>query len=699
LRGYLIAVVLVSLATWLKYLAQPLIIPTDVPILYFLAIIPTAIFFGFGPAILVCILSLLGYDYFFIPPLYQISFFEVGNAPILVIFLIVGILFSYLASNLRRKNEEAVKEITARKQTEADLEDYRDHLEDLIRQRTEELEEANLELQLDISERKKGEEELRQSGERLKRSQEIAHLGSWELDLVNGYLSWSDEVYRIFGVEPQEFGASYEAFLDAVHPDDRAAVDMAYSSSVKEGRDSYEIEHRITRKSTGEIRYVHEKCRHIRDGSGKIMRSIGMVHDITERKLAEEQVNRAVKRRQLLLELSTQIVAEKSAEGILARVANAVRTMTEAHIAISAYGFVNGQFIISGISQEPGYPPRQSGRAFLVERGRACMDMIQARESIRLTSEQLPKHPLGQGLVEGNTTLKGLLGVRLFNVGGKANGLIMVSGKVSGEFTDENETLVKQIATITSLALQHVEALNFAEARATELEVSNKELEAFAYSVSHDLRAPLRSIDGFSDAILEEYGKSLDERGKDYLNRIRDSSQMMAQLIDDLLGLSRVVRTEIVLKKVDLSGMAKAISQELKKSEPQRQVEFDIADGVEAIGDGNLLHLVLENLFNNAFKFTSGCQIARISFGLTEKNREKIYYIKDNGAGFDMKYADKLFKPFQRLHPANEFPGTGIGLATVQRIIRRHGGKVWAEGKSEKGATFYFTIREDNSPT
>ena len=290
--GYLSAVVLVGLATWFKYLAEPKIIPAGVPILYILAIVLTATFYGFGPAILCCFLSLVAFDFFFLPPLYSFSF-NIEVLPISGVFFVTGIIISYLSSNLRKKTREAKKELEIRKQHEAELVSYREHLEDLVKQRTNELEKANLDLKEEITDRKQAQERLLQSEDRLKRSQEIAHLGSWELDLKNDRLTWSDEVYRIFGLRPQEFGATYEAFLDAVHPDDRAAVDDSYTGSVKEGRDSYEIEHRIIRKDNGEIRYVHEKCYHARDKSGKIILSVGMVHDITERKKAEEALQKA----------------------------------------------------------------------------------------------------------------------------------------------------------------------------------------------------------------------------------------------------------------------------------------------------------------------------------------------------------------------------------------------------------------------
>jgi len=228
--------------------------------------------------------------------------------------------------------------------------------------------------------------------------------------------------------------------------------------------------------------------------------------------------------------------------------------------------------------------------------------------------------------------------------------------------------------------------------RAAELEASNKELESFSYTVSHDLRAPLRSINGFSQAVLEDYAGKLDEQGKIYLQNIRESSQLMASLIDDILSLSRVSRTELDIKKVNLSDTAVSIMEALKKTEPERQIKYIIIPKMEVYGDRNLLGVVLENLLGNAFKFTARCKHAQIEFGATESNGEKIFYVRDNGAGFDMMYVDKLFKPFQRLHSVDEFPGTGVGLASVQRIINRHGGKVWAEGEIDKGVTIYFTL-------
>ncbi len=220
----------------------------------------------------------------------------------------------------------------------------------------------------------------------------------------------------------------------------------------------------------------------------------------------------------------------------------------------------------------------------------------------------------------------------------------------------------------------------------------NEELESFAYSVSHDLQAPLRSIDGFSKALLEDCADSLNDSGKDFLNRVRAASQRMGHLIDDMLHLSRVSRTEMIpTKKIDLSAMAKTITQELHEEQSERQVTFVIMPEIEVSGDVHLLRIALENLLDNAWKYTSKHPRAKIEFGVTEHEGKKAYFVRDDGAGFDTKFVGKLFGPFQRLHRSNEFEGNGIGLATVQRIIHRHGGRVWAEGAVEKGATFFFT--------
>lgn len=230
--------------------------------------------------------------------------------------------------------------------------------------------------------------------------------------------------------------------------------------------------------------------------------------------------------------------------------------------------------------------------------------------------------------------------------------------------------------------------------RTAQLQAANKELEAFSYSVSHDLRAPLRHINGFSQALLEDYADRLDDEGRGYLQEVRGASQEMAQLIDDVLQLARVTRSEMRRESVSLSELSQSVAAELQKIDEGHTVTVRIEEGLSARGDKRLLRIMLSNLLGNAWKFTSKQEQPEIIFGHEQRNGEAVYFVRDNGAGFDMTYADKLFGAFQRLHTANEFEGTGIGLATVQRIVNRHGGRVWAEGSVNQGATFYFTLPE-----
>ncbi|MBI4469344.1 MAG: response regulator [Acidobacteria bacterium] len=263
------------------------------------------------------------------------------------------------------------------------------------------------------------------------------------------------------------------------------------------------------------------------------------------------------------------------------------------------------------------------------------------------------------------------------------------------QFEDENRRIREELLRRAREAAEARAAREFAETRAAlveELERKNNELEAFSYSVSHDLRAPLRSIDGFSQALLEDYATLLDQKGKDYLRRVRAAAQRMGELIDDLLQLSRVGRAELNRDRVSLSDLARAVAMELRKMEPDRHVELRIEDGLVAQADSQLIRVALDNLLGNAWKFTAKVAEPRVEFAAEPRDGGTVYFVRDNGAGFDMNYAEKLFRPFQRLHGEAEFPGTGIGLATVQRIVDRHGGRIWAEGTIGCGATFYFTL-------
>lgn len=269
-------------------------------------------------------------------------------------------------------------------------------------------------------------------------------------------------------------------------------------------------------------------------------------------------------------------------------------------------------------------------------------------------------------------------------------------GAAEGELallTDTFNEMLNQIELRDqTLKAAHDELEKRVQERTAQLELANKELESFSYSVSHDLRAPLRSIDGFSLALEEDYVDKLDDVAKTHIRRVRGATQRMGVLIDDLLNLSRLSRLEMEREPVDLSQMARAIVSDLARADEQRNVEWVIQDDLGAHGDSRLLRVVLDNLLGNAWKYTSRHPSARIEFGMQQNGSGAVFFVKDDGAGFDPAYSSKLFGAFQRLHGNSEFAGTGVGLATVQRIIRRHGGNVWAESAVEKGATFYFTV-------
>ena len=316
--------------------------------------------------------------------------------------------------------------------------------------------------------------------------------------------------------------------------------------------------------------------------------------------------------------------------------------------------------------------------------------------------------PRRGGLPPGHAPLDAFMGLPLFR-GEQLVGMAAVANRPSGY----DEALVEQLQPFTATCAVLIEAYRNSQRRrhaegmlrqlnleledhvnqrTSELQASIRELESFSYSVSHDLRSPLRGINGFARLLLEDYGERLDEHGKEYLRRICSATLRMSELIDGMIDLAQLTREPIHLAEVNLSRLAESIARELQHAEPDREVEFTAMPDIRARGDERLLRVALHNLLSNAWKFTARKAVASVEFGARRTGSSLAYYVRDDGAGFDMKYADKLFGAFQRLHGVKEFAGTGIGLATVQRIVQRHGGLVWAEGETDKGATFYFTL-------
>lgn len=416
------------------------------------------------------------------------------------------------------------------------------------------------------------------------------------------------------------------------------------------------LEWEETLPAAGEQRiYLHIRFP-LRDADGRIYALCGIGTDITERKRIEEEVRAARARFSGILDIAPEAIVSTD---------EALRITLFNKGAEETFGYRAEEVL--GQSLDILVPER-----FREAHRRHMANFAVSDEVTRMGH----RRPDVFGLRRDGTEFPAEASISKLDVGGKWLFTAMLR-----DITERRE------------AEAAIEQLNGALAqRAAELEAANRELESFSYSVSHDLRAPLRSIDGFSHLLLEAYADRLDDQGREYVGRVCSSSKRMAQLIDDILALTRLSRAEMGREAVDLSALARAVADELLEQEPERDVAFSIQEGVTAVGDAQLLRVVLENLLGNAWKYTCRHPRAHIEFGTEHDGGKTVYFIRDDGAGFDMAYAGKLFGPFQRLHTQTSFPGTGVGLSSVQRIIRRHGGDVWAEGGVEAGATFRFTL-------
>jgi PAS domain S-box-containing protein len=414
------------------------------------------------------------------------------------------------------------------------------------------------------------------------------------------------------------------------------------------------------------------------------------VRDITARKLAEEELKLDEARLESLLRIS-QYKAESTREFLDYSLQEAIKLTGSKIGYIYLYNEEKKEFTLNSWSKEvmKECTVISPQTVYQLDKTGIWGEVVRQRKPIIVNDYQAP-HPLKKGYPDGHANLYRWMSVPVFS----EDRIVAVVG-IANKDVDYSRADVRQLTLLLESVWKYAErerAEEVLKQRTAQLEAANRELESFSYSVSHDLRAPLRALDGFSEMVLEDYKDKLDETGKDHLNRIRKASHTMSQLIDDMLKLSRITRAEMLKDEVNLSELAQSIYDELKVTQPERQAEFNIAPLILVDGDKQLLQILMRNLLENSWKFTSKCSQTRLKFEVNQQDGKKIYFITDNGAGFDMQYADKLFQPFQRLHTNKEYTGTGIGLAIVQRVIQRHGGRIWAESEIGKGTTFYFTL-------
>jgi PAS domain S-box-containing protein len=408
--------------------------------------------------------------------------------------------------------------------------------------------------------------------------------------------------------------------------------------------------------------------------------------DITERKLAEEALKESEQQYRNLFENSLEGIFQTTPEGRLISANMAFAKMfgyESTDEIIRAVRDIGSQLYVTPMEREKAVNIlRETGylRGFECKMYRKDGTTFWAVINARFTENQ-----------DGTGYLNGFI-IDINDRKRSEEDILRLNAELEQRVAEQTSELRKsQLALLNLVDDLNASAKNIAQAN-QGLEATNKELEAFSYSVSHDLRAPLRGMDGFSQALLEDYSDKLDTTGKDYLKRIRAGTQRMGSLIDDMLKLSRVTRAEFKRESVDLSKMVQAIILTFRQNNPAREVQVNIQKDIIINGDRHLLDIALTNLIDNAWKFTCKTKNARIEFGRELKDGKPVMFIRDNGVGFDMTYVDKLFGAFQRLHTTVEFPGTGIGLVTVQRVIHRHGGQIWAEGEIGNGAVFYFTL-------
>lgn len=542
----------------------------------------------------------------------------------------------------------------------------------------------------DITNRKIDEIVIRKSEERWQFALEGSGDGVWDWSIQLNEVFFSKQWKAMLGFKEDEISGNLEEWDKIIHPDDIEKVHEDIQKHLDGKTPVYENEHRIQCKD-GSYKWISSRGKVIsRTEEGKPLRMIGTHSDITERKRANVELKESEDRFRFLAENTGDVLYrlyyDKMTFEYLSPAISILTGYTAKEINKIGFKSLIDQTVVPGAPDASSEELRKKRMEGTTDEWRAEYKILtKGDEEKWLGDHSLPwKDDSGKiigsiGILQDITDRK-LAELELAKHHEQVEELVI---ERTGEVERSQKSLVLLMEDVNEIN-EELKNVN------NTLDATNKELEAFSYSVSHDLRAPLTRMDGFSKALIDSYSSKLDDKAVHFLNRIRASSQHMARLIDDLLSLSRITRGKVTRQKVDMSQTAGKIAKELKASEPGREVNIEIAKGLSANADRKFVIIILENLLGNAFKFTGKKKNAIIEFGEKIIDENKVFFIKDNGAGFNMKYYDKIFTAFQRLHSDKEFTGTGIGLAIVQRIINKHGGKIWAESKVGEGTTFYF---------
>jgi PAS domain S-box-containing protein len=553
--------------------------------------------------------------------------------------------------------------------------------------------------------RERTAEALLENQERLTLAVRASNIGFFDRNLVTQEVHFSPEWKSQIGYAVDEIRDESGEWENRIHPDDLPEVRNRQKDYLNGLSPNYEAEYRL-RHRDGSYRWILARGILQFDPNGKAVRLLGCHIDITHQKQNEEAISRDIAERKQALKRMQE--SERHYRSLFENMLNGFAYCQMLFEDDLPYDFiyldVNQAFeqltglksvigkrvseVIPGIKESDPKLFEIYGKVALTGKPEIFEMYVEALNDWYSISVYSPQR-------EYIVTIFDVITYRKRSEEDMQAAQAELQRLLSE--ADQSRLVLLSLVEDQKQAQERINQLNVeleqrVRDRTLQLESANKELEAFAYSVSHDLRAPLRAMDGFSAALLSDYPDQLDEKGRHYLERIQEASRRMGQLINDLLNLSRVTRTDFKRQRVDLSGLAQQVINNLNAQDPQRAVEWDIAPDLIVQGDVQLLRIVMENLLNNAYKFSSKSVKAQIGVGAVERAGEQVYFVRDNGVGFDMEYAGKLFAPFQRLHNTQEFPGTGIGLVTVQRIIHRHGGRIWPEAELGRGAAFYFTL-------